>query len=60
LAGLSSLGVRPGAYPRGEHLKGPGLDHKDRLDRLARDKHFGIFYILDTDKKQNKPVFVLD
>jgi hypothetical protein len=48
LASLSSLvlclGVRPGAYPRVEHLKcaslGSGLTHKNYtiLERLARDK----------------------
>ncbi len=42
LSSLSSLDsclwVRPGAYPRVEHLK--GLTHKHgKLERLARDKH---------------------
>jgi hypothetical protein len=47
LAGLSSLvlclWVRPGAFPKGEHLKGHTHKHWKRLDRPARGRNSSLF-----------------
>ncbi len=46
--GFSSLLVRPGAFPRVEHLKGSSLTrrHQTWLERLARDKQCSLFKTL--------------
>jgi hypothetical protein len=49
---VQCLWVRPGAYPRVEHLKGaslryvpPACKHWTRLEKLARDKHSSFLRI---------------
>ncbi len=43
----------PGAYPKGEQLKGSSFNYKDliRMERLARDKRSSLFCLFVNDEE---------
>ncbi len=53
MAVISFMIQAPGAYPKGEQLKGWSFNYKDliRMERLARDKQSSLFCLFVNDEK---------